>query len=115
MRIALLGAGTIARLILEHLGRGELEGVEVIGIAGRSASSPGADLARAHELPYVVGREPLLALRPHAVVEAASHDAVREHLVPLLGAGVSVMVLSAGALADESLRASAERAARNAG
>jgi aspartate dehydrogenase len=112
MRIALLGAGTIARLILEHLGRGELEGIEVVGMAGRSTSSPGAGLARAHGLPYVVGREQLLALRPQAVVEAASHDAVREHLVPLLDAGVSVIVLSAGALADDSLRAAAERTAR---
>jgi aspartate dehydrogenase len=112
MRIALLGAGTIARLILEHLGRGALAGVEVVGIAGRSAASPGAELARGRGLPYVVGRERLLALRPRVVVEAASHDAVREHLVPLLDAGVGVIVLSAGALADEALRAAAEEAAR---
>lgn len=112
MRIALLGAGTIARLLLEHLGRGTLVGVEVVGIAGRSAASRGADLAHAHGLPYVVGRERLLALRPQIVVEAASHDAVREHLVPLLEAGVGVIVLSAGALADDALRAAAEAAAR---
>jgi aspartate dehydrogenase len=115
MRIALLGAGTIARLILEHLARGELEGLEVIGIAGRSAASPGAALARSGAIPFVVGLDALLALRPQAVVEAASHDAVRDHLVPLLEAGVSVVVLSAGALADEALRESAERAARRSG
>jgi aspartate dehydrogenase len=49
------------------------------------------------------------------VLEAASHEAVREHLVPLLEAGVSVVVLSAGALADDALRAAAERAAAASG
>jgi aspartate dehydrogenase len=49
------------------------------------------------------------------VVEAASHEAVREYLVPLLEAGASVIVLSAGALADDALRAKAEQAAAASG
>jgi len=111
VRIALLGAGTIARLILHHLERGELPGIEVIGVAGRSLASEGAGLARQRGLPFVVDRTALLALRPEVVVEAASHEAVSEYLVPLLEAGVSVVVLSAGALADDGLRASALAAA----
>jgi aspartate dehydrogenase len=62
-------------------------------------------------VPYVIGREALVQRRPDAVLEAASHEAVREHLVALLGAGISVVVLSAGALADEALRRAAEAAA----
>jgi aspartate dehydrogenase len=115
MRIALLGAGTIARLILQHLRRGDLPGIEVIGIGVRSAASRGAALAAGHALPFVVGGRALLALRPQVVVEAASHDAVREHLVPFLDAGVGVVVLSAGALADDRLREAAEGAARRSG
>jgi aspartate dehydrogenase len=115
MRIAILGGGTIARLILEHVKRGTLPGVEVVAVWGRGASSRGADLARAHGVPFVAGREALLAMRPQALVEAASHDAVREHLVTILEAGVSVVVLSAGALADDGLRAAAEAAARRSG
>jgi len=115
MRIALLGAGTIARLTLEQLALGALEGLDVVGILGRSEASKGVELGRAHAVPYVVSREALLALRPRVVVEAASHDAVREHLVPLLDAGVGVIVLSAGALVDDSLRTSAEAAARRSG
>ncbi len=115
MRLALLGAGTIARLVLEHLARGDLPGVEVVGVAGRSSGSQGAELARAHAVPFVVGAEALLALHPEVVVEAASHDAVRRHLVPFLEARIGVIVLSAGALADAELRASAERAARRSG
>lgn len=115
MRIALLGAGTIARLVLEHLRRGDLPGIEVIGIGGRSIASRGAALAAEHALPFVVGGGALLALHPQVIVEAASHEAVREHLVPSLEAGASVVVLSAGALADDRLREAAERAARRSG
>jgi aspartate dehydrogenase len=111
MRVALLGGGTIARLVLEHCP----PGIEIVALAGRGPRSRGAPLAREFSIPYVVGREALLAARPAAVVEAASHEAVREHLVPLLEAGASVIVLSAGALADDELRAAAERAAARSG
>src|SRR3970040_3139334 len=113
MRVAVLGGGTIARLMLEH--RAELPGIEFVALAGRSAASRGKALAAQFGVAYVVGREALLAQRPDAVVEAASHEAVREHLVPLLDAGVGVVVLSAGALADDALRQAAERAAERTG
>lgn len=111
MRVALLGGGTIARLVLEH----RPPGIEVCALAGRNPSSRGASLGREFGIPYIVGREALLAARPQAVLEAASHEAVREHLVPLLEAGLDVVVLSAGALADDGLRRSAEAAARRSG
>jgi len=115
MRVALLGGGTIARLVLQYARGGELPGVQIVAIAGRNASSRGATLAREFGIAHVVGREALLAQRPDAVVEAASHEAVREHLVALLDAGIGVVVLSAGALADDALRRDAEQAATRAG
>jgi len=115
MRIALLGGGTIARLVLEHLRLGNLPGAEIVALSGRSATSRGAQLAREFGIPFVVGRDALLATRPQAVVEAASHEAVRQHLVAMLEARVSVIVLSAGALADDRLRKAAEGAARASG
>jgi aspartate dehydrogenase len=113
MRVAVLGGGTIARLILEH--RDRLPGIEFVGIAGRDETSRGKALAAQFGLAYAAGRPALLALRPEAVVEAASHEAVREHLVALLEARVGVIVLSGGALADDRLRQAAERAAERAG
>src|SRR4051812_33680744 len=104
LRIALLGGGTIARLVMEQVRQGALLGIEVIALAGRSPSSPAAALAGEFGVQYVVGGEELLGLRPDAVLEAASHDAVRQHLVAVLDAGISVIVLSAGALADDALR-----------
>jgi aspartate dehydrogenase len=99
--------------MLEH--RAALPGMEFVALAGRSPASRGKALAAQFGVAYVVGREALLAQRPDAVVEAASHEAVREHLVPLLDAGVGVIVLSAGALADDVLRQAAERAAERSG
>ena len=115
MKLGLLGGGTIARLVLEHLKRGEIPGIEVVAIAGRGAASRGAALAREFSVPYVVGEAALRATRPDVVMEAASHEAARSHLVSLLEGGISVVVLSAGALADDALRNAAEAAAQRSG
>ena len=115
LRTALLGGGTIARLVLEQARGGTLPGIEIVALAGRNASSPAAALAREFGIAYLPRADALLSLRPDAVLEAASHDAVRQHLVALLEAGIGVVVLSAGALADDEVRASAEAAARRSG
>lgn len=113
MRIAILGGGTIARLFLEHIRRGDLgEGIEVAAICGRSPASAGTALAKEYGVPFVVGVDALMATGPDVVIEAASHDAVREHLVKLLSARIAVIVLSGGALVDDRLRAAAEAAAQ---
>jgi len=115
MRIALIGGGTIARLVLEHLRRGELGAFEVIALMGRSGGARGGELAREFGLKYVQDRQALIAAAPQTVIEAASHEAVRQHLVPLLEAGIGVVVLSAGALIDDALRESAQAAASRSG
>jgi aspartate dehydrogenase len=115
MKVALLGGGMIARLVLEQAAAGKLPGIDIVALVGRQSASKSAELARRFAVPYLVGREALVARRPDAVLEAASHDAVREHLVALLRAGVSVIVLSAGALADPALAQAAEEAARRSG
>src|SRR5688572_28913746 len=115
MKLALLGGGTIARLVLAHLKSGDLPGVEVLAICGRSPESRGAALAKEYAIEYLLGSANLIKRSPEVVLEAASHEAVREHLVPLLDARISVIVLSAGALADDDLRARAGRAAARSG
>ena len=111
MRIGLLGGGVIARLFLEHLAREEAGEAKVVALAGRSPASRGAELAREFGVPYVTGTDALIATRPDLVVEAASHDAVREHAEKLLDQRIPVMILSGGALADDSLRERLEHAA----
>jgi aspartate dehydrogenase len=111
VRIGIIGGGVIARLILEHLARGELGDFEVCAIVGRGPASRGKPLAEAFGVPFVTGLEALLAQRPDAVVEAASHDAVREYAAPLLERGIAVIVLSGGALCDDALRTRLEQLA----
>ena len=111
----MLGGGATARLVLEHGRRVGLRGVEMVGIAGRGPASRGVGLAAEFGLKHAPDRAALLALRPQVVVEAASLDAVREHLVELLRGGVGVVELSAGALADDALRREAQAAAEASG
>jgi aspartate dehydrogenase len=108
VRVGLLGGGVIARLFLEH----RSADAEIVAVAGRSEASRGKALAREFKVPFVVGVERLVAARPEIVIEAASHDAVREHVERLLSSGVAVIVLSGGALCDDELRARLERASR---
>ena len=115
MRLALLGGGTIARLVLQNLRQGALPGIEVVALMGRGAASRGAALAGEYGVQYVTDLPALRAAKPDVVLEAASHEAVRAHLVALLAAGASVIVLSAGALVDDALRSEAEAAARASG
>jgi aspartate dehydrogenase len=116
MRVAIIGGGSIARLFLDHIRRGDLgEGVEVVAIAGRSAGSRGKSLADEYGVAFASGLASVLAQRPDVVVEAASHEAVREYAEPLLSSGVAVIVLSGGALHDDALRGSLEAAARRTG
>jgi aspartate dehydrogenase len=110
MRVGLLGGGVIARLFLEHARRGQLGEAEVVAIAGRSENSRARALAREFGAPFVVGVQQLIAARPQVVIEAASHEAVREHAEALLSSGIGVIVLSGGALCDDALRARLEGA-----
>jgi aspartate dehydrogenase len=115
MRIGIVGGGCIARLILEHIRKGDLAGLEVIGIAGRPESVSCRAAAQEHGVAFTADLETLLAARPDAVVEAAAHAWVEAHAERVLAAGVALVVLSAGALADDALRARLEAAASASG
>jgi aspartate dehydrogenase len=115
LRIGIVGGGEIARLFIEHSRDGQLGAATIVGLAGRGATSRGRGLAERHGIPYVTGVDALLATRPQVILEAASHAAVREFGPRLLESGVSFIVLSAGALCDDGLRAALEDAARRSG
>lgn len=115
MRVGIIGGGTIARLFVEHIGRGELGEARVVALAGRSESSRAKALAREFGVAFVTGPDGLLGTRPDVVVEAASHEAVRQYAEPLLSRGVGLIVLSGGALCDDALRARLEFAATRSG
>jgi aspartate dehydrogenase len=115
MRVAILGGGTIAGLFLDHIRRGDLGAVEVVAIAGRDDKSRGKALAAKFNVGFVTSLADLLEHRPEVVVEAASHEAVREYCGALLDQGIAVIVLSGGALCDDALRARLEASANSSG
>ncbi len=111
MRIGIIGGGVIARLFLEHIARGDMGEARVVAIQGRSEASRGKPLAEQYDVPFVTSVGALIAERPEVVIEAASHDAVREFARPLLEHGIPVIILSGGALCDDALRARLEATA----
>lgn len=115
MRAGIIGGGSIARLFLEHINRGDLGDTQVVAIAGRSDASRGKPLAQEYGIQFVTNSAALIAQRPDVVVEAASHQAVRDHAETLLKQGIAVIVLSGGALCDDALREKLERAAQASG
>lgn len=115
MRVGIIGGGTIARLLLEHMQSGDLGAIEVVAIVGRSPASRGKALAAEFGVPFVTDAGALLARKPEVVMEAASHEAVHAYGPRLLSSGVTLIVLSGGALADDALRATLERAAAQHG
>ena len=112
MRVGIIGGGTIARLVLEHIAAGELGEASVVAILARSASGRALRLVQEFNVPLVTHVQALLERHPDVVVEAASHEAVRDHAEVLLRQGIAVIVLSAGALCDDELRVRLERAAQ---
>ena len=108
MRVGIIGGGTIARLLLEHMRSGDLGAIEVVAIVGRSTASRGQALAAQFGVPFVTDIDALLARKPDVVVEAASHEAVHAYGPRLLSSGVTLIVLSGGALADDALRTTLE-------
>jgi aspartate dehydrogenase len=115
MRVAIIGAGTIGRLVLENAARGGMEDIEVVCLLAGRSSARGKALAQEYGVPLVAGIEAMLAHGADVVVEAASHEAVREYGVTILERGAALIVLSGGALCDDALRSNLEQAARRGG
>ncbi|MBL8269401.1 aspartate dehydrogenase [Steroidobacter sp.] len=72
---------------------------------GETAAMQAVLVRPGREAPHAVHDvQALIAAGPRVVLECAGHSAVREFVVPLLRAGIDVIVSSVGALADDELR-----------
>jgi aspartate dehydrogenase len=112
--IALIGYGAIGRAVHRLLlaqGAGQ---AEVVAILARDRARV---LAQSLEVaPLLVGTHAeLVARRPVLVVECAGHQAVDDHAVATLKAGMDLLLVSVGALADAAREQSLVAAARAAG
>jgi aspartate dehydrogenase len=108
MRVGLIGYGTIARRLAASIQTSD--GIELVGAVVRDPSRP-----RPGSLPVFDCAEPLLALRPEVVVEVGGHTALRNHVPAVLRAGIDVLMVSVGALAEPACERAVLDAARSGG
>ncbi|MDP4593131.1 MAG: aspartate dehydrogenase [Beijerinckiaceae bacterium] len=126
MKLALIGYGTIARIVLETLGReapGSLDTLVLVSqpqgmerarrMLAQLGATLGAPLAR--QTIVVTDIDDALAADPDVIAEAAGHGALQEFGARVLAAGVPLIVTSVGALADDALRACLDVAASESG
>lgn len=93
LRVGLLGHGAIGRPIAEALRAGRVAGAELTAVFTNS----GTACRESTDFDQLVSVSDV-------VVEAAGHEAVRAYASRVLGAGVDLVLLSVGALADVTLR-----------
>ena len=93
LRVGLLGHGAIGSVVAAGLEAGKVEKAELAAILDPWATHP----------IFGVGSLPELLDASDVVVEAAGHDALREHGCEVRAAGADLLVVSVGALADEEL------------
>ena len=104
MRVGFIGLGAIGQGLLRYLE--PTDGVEVVGALVR-------DVTRSRAVPVVASSDELLALRPEVVVEMGGHAALACHGPPILRAGVDLLMVSVGALADPAVESAIVEAARS--
>lgn len=93
LQVGLLGHGAIGSAVAAGLEAGKVEKAELAAVLDPWAPHPSL---RVDSLPELLNASDV-------VVEAAGHDALREHGCEVRSAGVDLLVVSVGALADEEL------------
>lgn len=113
MKLAIIGCGAIGTLIAKYIDEKKLDGWVLISMydkiydrAIKLRDSLGIVKPSISESVYE-----LLSLKPDLVVEAASQEAVEEYGELILNSGSDIVVLSVGALMDESLLERLKKAA----
>lgn len=108
--LGLIGTGAIGGLVLEALAQRCVPYDRVVVLARSRRAETEERVARAGGA-VVYDAEDLIDARPAVVIEAAGHDAVRSYALRIAEAGLDLILMSIGALADEAIRAPLEHAA----
>jgi aspartate dehydrogenase len=106
LKIAVIGFGAIGSFLVDGL-KSE-PSIEVTSIFSIPAPSTGG-------IPVAGSIEELIASRPDLVVESAGHQALRQSGEAVLSAGLDLLVVSVGALADPALETKLRQAAARGG
>ncbi len=110
----LIGYGAVARACLDGIGApADPAGLVTLCEPGRSASAQ--EVLQGFDVAVVDRLEDLIALKPDAVAECAGHQALTELGPAILQAGIDLIVISSGALADATLEQALMTAAQQGG
>jgi aspartate dehydrogenase len=112
VRLALIGFGGLGRIVADHLSRDP--DVEVVAVAARAHQTP-AIRALLPRTRVVDSTGALLECTPDLAVECASHDAFRQYAEAVLRAGIDLIAVSCGVLAERPYREQLLSVAANAG
>ena len=112
MRVGIIGLGGIGSSVLACLHRVSLlSELEIAGVLERSANSKSCCDKVDRPVRTVDSCEELLSQKPDVIAECADHTAVQAYAEDILMAGVKLVCISIGALADEKLYARLKNAA----
>lgn len=106
MRVGLIGLGAIARRLMARLA--PEDELEFVGALVRDANKPRGQLG----IEVCASLADLLSQQPEVVVEAGGHAALRTYGPSILAAGVDLLIVSVGALADPAFERTLVDAAR---
>ena len=99
LRVGLIGYGAIGQEVNSLLTQRNEANIKIVGALVRDAMLP-----RPPNSPDIVTtRSDLLATQPQVIVEVAGHEGLREHGPAVLRAGIDLLFVSVGALAESSV------------
>lgn len=100
-KLAILGNGFLAGIIVEAYNKGLLDEYELTGVLGRTKEKTEA-LAEKGGCRPCGTLEELMESKPDYVAEAASVKSIQDYGMKILSGGADLILLSIGALADET-------------
>ena len=110
LRVGLIGYGAIGQEV-SRLAQQHQDDIKIVGTLVHSVTRP-----RPHNSPNILTtRSDLLATQPHVIVEVAGHEGLREHGPASLHAGIDLLFISVGALAEPSVSQALVEAAQKSG
>lgn len=112
-RIGMIGCGAIGSALAELIER-EVGGRQALTTVLMKPGRLRPD-ALSERVEIVYDIDHLLRSHPDVIVECAGHDAVRACAIPILSAGIDLIVIATGALVDDRFRAEIERVATRSG
>ncbi|NKB39200.1 MAG: aspartate dehydrogenase [Gammaproteobacteria bacterium] len=104
MRVGIIGFGGMGRVVCRVLlEQGHDANIEIAGVIVSAEDYKEAEKYNTMNIPLLDSFEDLMRQKPDVIAECAGHDAVRQYGHEVLSAGISLLVISIGALAEESL------------